>query len=360
VRKIVESLSCLEIGSSKATATLSIVIINYNGESVLPATLKSIKKINYRIEKIILVDDGSTDRSIELAQEILPCVEIVCMRRNTALPNLVRNTGLRRIESDLVFLMDNDLIVEPECISTLVEVWQAHADAAICSPRLVYANDHDKIYTDGQRLHYLCQTIAQNRNGSVSTFKDVTAGTAGGGIMLVDMAKARDIGFMDEDFKFGWGDDGEFYHRMRLFGYECYHVPPAICAHFAKERSTQRAYAQLFNRWYLMLETYSCRSLLLLAPALVAFELCQGVFLSLKGSAGDYARALRDVIRHLPRILSRRKLTQKRRKVPDQLLFSSGDIYLSKSLLDNWLLTGGLTVINALFSGYWTLVKRFL
>lgn len=343
-----------------ATATLSIVVINYDGESVLPFSLESLKNVLYPVEKVVLIDDGSVDNSLEVARKTLPALDIVRMPRNTALPNLVRNTGLRRISSDLAFLMDNDVIVEPDCIPKLIEVWRAHADAAICSPRLVYADDRQRIYTDGQQLHYLFQTIARNRNGVASLSEQVTAGTSGGGIMLIDMAKARRIGFMDENLLFGWGDDGEFYHRMRLFGYECYHVPAAVCAHFAKERSTQRAYAQLFNRWYLMLESYSTRSLVLLAPALVTFELCQGLFLSLKGAARDYARALGDVLRRLPSILMRRRLAQRGRKVPDRLLFSSGDIYLSSNLVDSPLLTIGLRVINAIFSGYWTVVRRFL
>jgi cellulose synthase/poly-beta-1,6-N-acetylglucosamine synthase-like glycosyltransferase len=71
--------------------SLSIVVVNYNGEKVLPGTLESIKAIEFPIEKIVFVDDGSSDCSIEVAQRILPTIDIVSMGRNTARPNLLKN-----------------------------------------------------------------------------------------------------------------------------------------------------------------------------------------------------------------------------------------------------------------------------
>jgi glycosyltransferase involved in cell wall biosynthesis len=159
--------------------TVSIVIANYNGETVLPHTLESIKKSDYPLKEIILVDDGSKDKSIEIAQRVLPGIQIIPLGRNTARPNLVRNTGLKKVFSDLILLMDNDIILERDCISRLVEAYEKFSRPAICTPRLLYANDHRRIYTDGQQLHYLCQTIALNRNTQVNSAVHVMEETAG-------------------------------------------------------------------------------------------------------------------------------------------------------------------------------------
>lgn len=341
-------------------ATVSVVITNYNGETVLPQTLESIRDIDYPLEEIILVDDGSTDKSIEIAQRVLPGIHVVPLDCNTARLNLVRNTGLKIASSDLVFLMDNDVILERDCISRLVEAYEKFSRPVICTPRLLYANDPSRVYTDGQRLHYLGQTIAPNRDMQANSAVHVMEGTAGGGILLIDRAKAKEANFFNEDYMMGWADDGEFYHRLRLLGHKCYHIPQARCYHFHKERTTERAVAQVFNRCIFILETYSWKTILFLCPALLLFEIFLFTMLSSKGVGMDYLRAYRAGFAILPVILKRRNLVQNHRKVADRELLTAGEIYVSRSLLNSWWMCSGLKIVNAFFTGYWRIVQRLI
>jgi GT2 family glycosyltransferase len=337
---------------------VSIVINNFNGETTLPETLESIKAIDYPIAEVLLVDDGSTDRGVDAAIAAYPPLRLIRLRRNTQRLNIVRNTGLKNAASELVFLIDNDIIIHPHCIRKLVEAHHRFANAAICAPRLIYANDHNKIYMDGQQFHYLGQTIARNREGAADVHSEILVGSTGCGIMLIDKKKAETISYFDEDYRLGWGDDGEFYYRIRLAGFETYQVPEAICYHHPKQRTTQRAYAQIYNRWLLILSVYSGRSLFILGPVLAFYEAILFLTVAAKGAGSDYFRAFGEL--SLSEILKRRNRIQKSRKLLDRQIFHSGKIYVAPSLLNNFFMRAGLSVSNLIFKGYWLAVRRWI
>lgn len=341
------------------TTQFGIVITNFNGEHELVDTLESLTRLNTPPAEVILVDDGSRDRSTQVAQEILPSVRIVSMGSNTARLNVVRNAGLSVAGTRFVFLMDNDIIVSQDCIDVLMRAIHELDRAAICTPRLLVTTDPNQIYTDGSQLHYLCQSIMRNR-GTTATIDGILENTAGGGIVLIDLDKAKKVGLFNENFRMGWGDDSELYHRLTLRGYKCYHVPQAICYHLPKDRTTQRAFAQVFNRWLLILETYSTRTIVFLTPAFLVYEGLLFLFLILKGVPGDYLRANLEVMRNLPTILQRRRLVQTTRQVADKDILVVGDFFVAQALINSPMLRLALRLVNRFFSAYWRFIKNLL
>src|SRR3972149_2487651 len=332
---------------------VSVVITNYNGQDTLPKTLESGKQLDPLPSEVILVDDGSTDQSTKMAMEILPSLRVVRMGKNTARLNQVRNAGLRAALHKFVFLMDNDILLEPNCVRRLVEEMGRLPQAVVCTPRLLFANERNRIYTDGQKLHYIGSPIALNRNAVAKGQSPVVEGTTGGGILLMDKENAEKVGFFNESFSMGWCDDGELFIRLILTGVKCYHVPHAVGYHYHKYRTTERAYAQVRNRCLVILEGYSARTLFLLAPAFFAYEIFLLSMILLKGSLRDYWRGNADVLKELSTILQRRRITQGQRKISDRDILSSGDLYISPTLLNNSVFRVGIKIVNSFFSGYW-------
>lgn len=352
------------ISDHKNSEPVTVAVINFNGEKILQETLSSIKRLNYPDFNTILIDDASTDRSIEIVERDFPDVRIIKMDVNTGRPNKLRNIGIRESLNRMVFLTDNDVVFDPECLGRLVGTFKSLTDVAICTPRLLYYDQPERINIASSSLHYIGTSISTKRGTLVKDVKmDGPEPTIGGGIMLIDKEKAISIGMIDEDFPMGWGEDGEVYMRMRLAGFRTLYVSQALGYHRSKEWREERyhrAFGQVRNRWVILLTQYGIRTLILITPALIVYEIFLLLFMSLKGIPHLYFKGNIDVIKNLGRILKKRKAIQATRKVPDKELLTSGDMYVSPSLIQNPLLKIGVKLLNGFFNGYWKIVKRWI
>jgi GT2 family glycosyltransferase len=352
------------ISDYKNSEPVTVAVINFNGEEILGETLTSIERLNYPDLNIILIDDSSTDRSLELVRKDFPDVKIIKMDVNTGRPNKLRNIGIMEAGNRLVFLVDNDVVFDTECLRQLVKTLKSSPDIAICTPRLLYHDQPERINIAPSSLHYIGTSISPKRDALIKDAEmDAPEPTIGGGIMLIDKEKAIEIGLLDEDFPMGWGEDGEIYMRMRLAGFRTLYVPGAVGYHRSKEWKEsryQRAFGQVRNRWFILLTQYSIKTLILIIPALILYEIFLLLFMAFKGIPHLYFKGNIDVIKNLGRILEKRKSIQATRKVPDREALTSGDMYVSPSLIQNPFLKIGVELLNGFFNVYWKIVKRWI
>lgn len=86
---------------------ISVVIPNYNGSTTLPLVLKGLQNQPQSADEIIIVDDGSTDNSLEILANY-PEVKVIS-QSNSGAP-VARNKGINAATGELVVLLDNDII----------------------------------------------------------------------------------------------------------------------------------------------------------------------------------------------------------------------------------------------------------
>ena len=338
---------------------VSVAVTNYNGRSVLPETLAALRKLSHPPAEVILADDGSTDDSLQVAQKAWPGLRVIRLP-HSGRPNLARNAALRAARFNKVFLIDNDIILEPRCVRRLADILDHYPDAAIVTPRLYYTDDPDRIYLDGQQMHFLAQSVLRNRDSIVPKSNRVLRHVWSGGVMMVNKDMVDSVGDFDEEYLFGWGEDNAIYHKATLRGYTCYHDEGAVAYHMSKRRTTERALAQVRNRWVLIAETYSWRSLVFLAPALALFEVIQFAGLCLKKIPGVYFSASYDFFRNLPAILRKRRWLQSGRQLRDRAILTAGPVYFSPSVMNKSSLRAGWSLINRGFDAYWRVVRVLL
>ena len=311
--------------------------------------------------QVILVDDGSTDGSVEWVRAHYPSVSVVPMGHNTKRLNAVRNRALESASTRYVMLIDNDVAINRECLAELLGVMRGRERVLCCTPRLLYSDDAQRVYHDGGGLHFLCVSTHAPRGTSVAELPaSPPKPTIGCGIMLIDREIAAQIGFFDEGYAIGWGDDGEFHIRGRIRGFHALHVPAAACLHVERPHGPARIYGQLHNRYRTLWCNYSVRSLVMLGPALCLFELCLAVAMGLKGNLPPQFRAVWHVIR------DHRELTRLRREIQSTRRVADRDILLGKPLLP----TGNgsrsrvvrlcATVVNGLLQTYWRMARRWV
>jgi GT2 family glycosyltransferase len=341
---------------------VTVAVLNYNGRSFLEETLSSIESQNYRNIDVILVDDGSTDDSLSFVRERFPSVRIFEMGKNTKILNKVRNVALRSAQTRFVFLVDNDIKLKQDCLVVLMKTMQEKPEAGVLTVRVMYAGDSTRIYIDRNLFHYVCYSIDRKRGTYIVPGEnqlDEPRQTFGCGIQLIDRSKAAQIGYFDESFVMGWGDDGEFHHRMNLRGYPCYAVPRAVVYHEAVKGSP-RVFGQLRNRWALLIESYEFRTIILILPALLIHEVSLLIFLILKGHGAEYFAALLSLFRSHKELLQKRREIQSTRVVADGAFMTSGPLYIPEGLKKKSILTLGFSFIDFILNAYWRLVRTWI
>ncbi len=100
-------------GRPEAGAKPSLCVVNYNGARFLSRTLEAALVDANGVAEILLVDNGSEDESLAIAARY-PGVRIIALGENRG-ASAVRNAALREAASDLVLLVDSDVIVAPGC-----------------------------------------------------------------------------------------------------------------------------------------------------------------------------------------------------------------------------------------------------
>ncbi|MEV0221391.1 bifunctional polysaccharide deacetylase/glycosyltransferase family 2 protein [Streptomyces sp. NPDC050704] len=102
------------------TAPVTVLVPAYNEEAGIESTVRSLLASTHANLQIIVIDDGSTDRTADLAERIGdPRVEVV--RQPNAGKAAALNTGLGRARHDIVVMVDADTVFEPDAIHQLVQ-----------------------------------------------------------------------------------------------------------------------------------------------------------------------------------------------------------------------------------------------
>jgi glycosyltransferase involved in cell wall biosynthesis len=114
---------------------VTVVTAVYNGERFLRPAIESILAQTYRDFEFVIVDDGSTDRSVSVVESYEdPRIRLVALGRNTGLPAAL-NAGLGAARGDLVARQDADDLAHPERLERQVAFLQAQPDVALVGSR---------------------------------------------------------------------------------------------------------------------------------------------------------------------------------------------------------------------------------
>lgn len=110
---------------------VSVIVPLYNSERFLDVTVTSILRQTLKDFELILVDDCSTDKTLEIAKSFRDDrIKILQTEKNLGYPGATRNVGIDAATGEYIFFMDHDDIILPQAFESLVKVADAnHADA---------------------------------------------------------------------------------------------------------------------------------------------------------------------------------------------------------------------------------------
>lgn len=335
---------------------VTVGIVNYNGMATLPATIDAVKALDYPAFDIVVADNHSADGSRQWLQQTHPDVRCLALESNRGLPG-ARNALLDATATPYILIIDNDITPQPDVLTYLLDVMRTTPDAAVCHPEIVDATDPNVHRYNGGVIHYLCALVErEGPDAGVIRPKTETYDVISGGALLIRRTAATVVGNFDADYFFNW-EDGDFTARLTLAGYRCLNVPAAVVHHIGKPRGASRVFHMVRNRWYFIFKLYAWRTILLIAPALLLFELSQAAFALLNGASGAYLRGNWAAIRDLPAILRKRRTFQPLKSKRDRDWLHAGDLYIPPAMLKNKALLQLQRLYIGVLNGYWRLVR---
>ncbi|MEZ5905048.1 MAG: glycosyltransferase family 2 protein [Geminicoccaceae bacterium] len=340
---------------------LVVGVVTWNSEQVIERTLAAILAQDYPEFTVLVADNASTDRTRELVAGRFPKVELIALAENNG-PNPARNRIVERAGDGLALIIDDDCIPTPGCLQRLVEEALARPEGAAFGARVVYLADPERIQFDGAIVHYLCEATHHHSGRLVGEVPDETREVTvlGAGCMLLRGAAWREVGGFDEHLVFG-REDGELVQRLLIAGHRAFVVPRAVVRHDYTPRALAAGFYQARNRWLVMLGLYRLRTLLLLAPALLLHELAIAAFFLTQGEFVTYLRANWAVLRDLPWVRAKRRQVAAFRCIPDRGFLGCGPITIREELLEGHGWRARVKrALDAFYSGYWCLVRRFV
>lgn len=343
---------------------LEVFVFNFNGRKTLPCTIESLHNSAELEVDITIIDDHSTDDSIEFIKKCYPEIKIDILPYNTKRLNLLRNRALHLAKGEFFFITDNDLKFDEYCLIELLKVMQSDKSIASCTPRLMYWDEPERIYTADIKMHYIGAAISTNRDKMIKESSLSITSNTGGGICLLRRDAALKVGGYDEALLMGWGDDGEFYQRLLRTGYKCLFVPQAFALHENKLSETIRKYrvtGQTYNRARFILSHYSLSLLILSFPAMVLYEIIEIFFVTVKGVFLQYLDGNYLVIKDFRNIIEKRAFIQKIRTVSDYDVLFSGELYIAPALLNKFtLFKTAVSLLSSFLNVYWKLIRTVL
>ncbi len=234
------------------------VILNTNRKEDSLACLKSLAANGYPNHQIIVLDNASTDGSVEAISASYPTVEIVRLTANKGYAGN-NNVGIQAAcsrEADWIFVLNEDTILAPECIETLVSVGENEPDCGIVGPMVYHFDEPDIIQSAGGSLGPLWRSEHEGQNerddGQFPAPRQVE--WISGCAILVRREVIEQVGMLDERFFYYW-EETEWCLRSRRGGWKIFHVPAAKLWH----KGVQRDYKPNPNVTY-----YNTRNRLLL------------------------------------------------------------------------------------------------
>ena len=269
---------------------ISVVVVNWNRKELLRACLGSLERQGGTAFEVIVVDNGSTDGSAEMAGEEFG-VRVIRNQENRGFC-AANNQGIAAAQGAFIALINNDAEAADGWLAALERACSSAPDIGMAASKVLVWEDARRIDKAG----HLIFPDGQNRGrgsgeidrGQYDRQEEVLWPDGCAGMYRKRMLE--EIGGFDEDF-FAYGDDAELGLRARLAGWRCIYTPQAVVRHhrgstLGKE-SVRRLELIERNRVLLALKLFPW-SLLLLNPVFFAARLMAGAWAALRG-AGDTA-----------------------------------------------------------------------
>jgi hypothetical protein len=281
-------------------AKSTVVIPNYNGIKYIESCLESIYGGTVKDVDVIVVDNSSTDGSMEVVRDKFPKVRLIVNNENTGFSHAV-NQGIEESKTPYVILLNNDTRVELDFVHELEKIMDndRHGKVFSASAKMVSLHDRDKIDDAGDYYCALGWPFARGKGKAPDKYNndcDIFASCAGAAIYRKELFEKDKVGLFDEEH-FAYFEDIDIGYRAMICGYKNKFASKAVVYHAGSATSGSRYNSfktrlASRNSIYIVYKNMPVWQVVINIPFLVLGFLVKTLFFIKKGMGKEYITGL--------------------------------------------------------------------
>lgn len=316
----------------------SILIVNYNGEGLIESCLDSLEKQTFDNFEIIIVDNKSSDNSLNQIKQYLgissiaPRIKVIPLTTNIGFAG-GNNEALKYANGEYIFLINPDTEASVDWLGKLLSAMDSHPQVGMCASKLlVYGQDIIDSAGDGCSTAGVGFKRGEGQTDTAYRELEYVFGACGGAV-LYRKKMLEEIGFFDDDF-FIINEDSDLNFRAQLAGWKCLYVPEAVVYHKVSsiigKMSEAMVYYSVRNSLYVYMKNMPWKLIIRYLHHKILQEAGSFLFFLRHGKIRPCLRAYLDFLKKLPILVKKRRKINKQRKVTDIYLMEMMTPLLSR------------------------------
>lgn len=306
--------------TSTSNAIVSVIIVNWNGKKWLRKCLDSLLSQTYKQLEIIVVDNASTDDSVQfMTKYYANRISIIKSVENLGFAG-GNNLGISRASGDLIMLFNNDAWAKPDLVDGLVNYLQQHPEFGVVSP----FEAKYQLGTEKEQYRKI-DLLGHPYNLSKPTEPFFLSGVC---VLCHKSTYTQSLG-LDDNF-FMYFEEIDWFWRLRLMNIKISSVPGQYIYHYGAGSTGGGLKVNSFlwrnqNTLQMLLKNYRAFNLLWAIPLYLLQNIVESLAFALAlrpRIAATYPQGWWFNIVHLPRILRQRQKVQRLRTMPDRYVVS--------------------------------------
>ncbi len=301
-----------------AMVTKCVIVVNWNSGSYLRKCLQAVLNQSVPIEKIIVVDNASTDASLSEAEDLLSHVQLIRLPHNAGFA-AGNNLAVKVAEGcQWLAFLNVDAIPEPDWLERLLAAAKLRPAGALFGSRMLQALNPEKLDGVGDAYHVsgVHWRIGHGQNIGDSIAHSAEVFSVCGAAMLCRRDLFLEVGGFDESF-FCYAGDVDLGFRLR--GRRCWYVPESTVYHVGSattgKRSDFAVYHGYLNLVWVYFKSIPWPLLLLYLPQHIVLNLISLGYFTAQGKGRVIFAAKWAALCGLPKVLRGRPQVQQTRRV---------------------------------------------
>lgn len=248
------------------SSLVSVIIVNWNGRKYLEKCISSLLLQTYQDIEIILVDNASTDDSVEFVRERFPPVRIIYNDENLGFAEGT-NIGIRASKGEYIALVNQDAFVHREWLARLVGAMEKSPEIAAAAGKVYYwgnAYGKDAVFCTWSKIDpYTARPYNFHDNEPESEVDYVTGCAA-----LLRKTILDEVGLLDTEY-FLYFEETDWCARAIRAGYKLMYIPEATVEHVVSGSISNAEYKTFYmmrNRLRFALKNFD----MIFIPILIA------------------------------------------------------------------------------------------
>lgn len=211
---------------------VAVAIVNYNGGEYIINCLHALAKQTQAPDIVVVVDNASTDGSLQQVREDFPDVELIELEENIGFAG-GNNRAFEKIDGcEWVALINPDTVPQPDWFEALLAATERNPGIDVFASKLVDMKDSRRIDGTGD-VYHVCGLSWRRHHGMYpedidAKWDPVFSPCAAAAMCRLDAV--RSVGGFDEAY-FCYNEDVDLMFRMRLMGIECAYVENSVVHH---------------------------------------------------------------------------------------------------------------------------------